>query len=69
MPPFSNEPDYTPPTISEGEMVAQYQRLFATELRKWWSFDNGQNHTHSYHSREDFIRDKLPELIREIVKS
>lgn len=36
---------------------------FANELRKWWSFDDGQQHTHSWHSREDFIKDKLPSLI------
>lgn len=36
---------------------------FATELRKWWSFDDGQMHTHSWHSREDFIKDKLPQLL------
>lgn len=37
---------------------------FAVELRKWWSFDDGQMHTHSWHSREDFIEKKLPELLR-----
>lgn len=37
---------------------------FASELRKWWSFDGGQMHTHSWHSREDFIEKKLPELLR-----
>lgn len=36
---------------------------FAEELRKWWSFDDGQIHTHSWHSREDFIKIKLPELL------
>lgn len=38
--------------------------LFANELRKWWSFDDRQMHTHSWHSREDFIERKLPELLR-----
>lgn len=37
---------------------------FAEELRKWWSFSDGQMHTHSWHSREDFIERKLPELLR-----
>lgn len=36
---------------------------FATELRKWWSFDENQQHTHNWHSREDFIEQKLPQLI------
>lgn len=36
---------------------------FATELRKWWSFDDGQMHTHSWHSREDFIEGRMRELI------
>lgn len=35
---------------------------FANELRKWWSFDDHQRHTHSWHSREDFIGNKLPSL-------
>jgi hypothetical protein len=38
-------------------------RDFADELRKWWSFDAGQRHTHSWHGREDFIAKKLPELL------
>jgi hypothetical protein len=37
--------------------------VFAQELRKWWSFDNGQQHTHSWHSREDFIEKRLPALL------
>jgi hypothetical protein len=36
---------------------------FAAELRKWWSFDDRQFHTHSWHAREDFIGQKLPELL------
>lgn len=36
---------------------------FAEELRKWWSFDDRQQHTHSWHAREDFIQQKLPELL------
>ena len=36
---------------------------FAAELRKWWSFDSGQHHTHSWHSREDFIDRELPKLL------
>lgn len=39
---------------------------FAAILRKWWSFDDRQLHTHSWHSREDFIEQKLPTLIDEI---
>lgn len=36
---------------------------FAEELRKWWSFDDRQRHSHSWHSREDFIQKKLPDLL------
>lgn len=39
---------------------------FAEELRKWWSFGDMQQHTHSWHSREDFIEKKLPELLSRI---
>lgn len=46
------------------EKHAQRVRDFATELRKWWSFDDRQQHTHSWHSREDFIEKKLPGLLR-----
>jgi hypothetical protein len=37
---------------------------FAEELRKWWSFDDRQQHTHSWHDRENFIEKKLPELLK-----
>ena len=40
---------------------------FANELRKWWSFDDGQMHTHSWHSREDFIKIKLPGMLSAVV--
>src|SRR5690606_11098639 len=43
-------------------------RAFATELRKWWSFDDRQCHTHSWHSREDFIEKKLPELLAAAIR-
>lgn len=36
---------------------------FVNELRKWWSFDDRQQHTHSWHSREDFIENVLPKLL------
>lgn len=39
---------------------------FADELRKWWRFDNEQQHTHSWHDREDFISQKLPAIIDQI---
>lgn len=41
----------------------QATRAFAEELRKWWRFDDRQQHTHSWHDREDFIEKKLPELL------
>jgi hypothetical protein len=36
---------------------------FAEILREHWSFDARQQHTHSWHSREDFIQDELPKLL------
>ena len=39
-------------------------QTFAEELRKWWSFDERQHHTHSWHDRENFIERKLPELLK-----
>ena len=42
-------------------------RDFAAELRQWWTFDNQQQHTHSWHSREDFIQKRLPALLAGIV--
>jgi len=41
----------------------EQEKMFAAELRKWWSFDDRQMHTHSWHSREDFIERKLPGLL------
>lgn len=38
-------------------------RSFYEELCKWWRFDEGQQHTHSWHDREDFARDALPGLL------
>jgi len=36
---------------------------FAEELRKWWSFNSMQVHTHTWHDRENFIEEKMRELI------
>lgn len=44
-------------------MPATPTSTFAWELRKWWSFDDRQQHTHSWHSREDFIERRLPEIL------
>jgi hypothetical protein len=35
-------------------------------LRAHWSFNDSQRHTHSWHDREDFIRDVLPVLLRAV---
>lgn len=45
------------------EVTEEMIREFANELRKWWSFSAEQRHTHSWHSREDFIEKKLPALL------
>jgi hypothetical protein len=39
---------------------------FAAELRKWWSFNDRQGHTHSWHCREDFINIVLPKLLERV---
>ena len=39
---------------------------FASELRKWWSFDDHERHTHSWHDREDFIEKRLPALLASV---
>lgn len=36
---------------------------FAAALRTYWSFDERQQHTNSWHSREDFIEKVLPDLL------
>lgn len=37
---------------------------FRKEIREWWSFNSAQRHTHSWHTREDFIK-RLPEILSE----
>lgn len=49
--------------------MTEQEKRFAAELRKWWSFDDGQMHTHSWHSREDFIERKLPELLSSVAQA
>lgn len=49
--------------------VERVTNKFADELRKWWSFDDRQIHTHSWHSREDFIERELPKLLRAAMRA
>ncbi len=51
--------------VREFDPVEDEKRLelFAEALRKWWSFDDHQQHTHSWHTREDFIEKMLPKLL------
>lgn len=42
---------------------------FAAELRKWWRFDDRQHHTHTWHTREDFIEQALPGLLTAALSS
>lgn len=44
-------------------LVAEAVASVARELRLWWSFDDRQQHTHSWHTREDFIERALPDLM------
>ena len=48
---FSNESD------------AKRLKEAAESIRKHWSFDEQQQHTHSWHDREDFIEKVLPGLL------
>ena len=54
-------------SIDQDAQGAMDAKSFAAELRKWWSFDDRQMHTHSWHSREDFIERKLPELLAMVI--
>ncbi len=49
--------------VGEVRMAETWTAEFAKELRKWWSFDGDQQHTHSWHNREDFIDTVLPKLL------
>ena len=40
---------------AECERLRSLLDAIPRELREWWSFDSHQFHTHSYHSREDYI--------------
>ncbi|MBN9601856.1 MAG: hypothetical protein J0G33_02885 [Afipia felis] len=48
-----------PPAPSVEVLIAK----FAESLRRYWSFDDRQRHTHTWHNREDFIAEVLPNLI------
>lgn len=37
---------------------------FRKQIREWWSFNSAQRHTHSWHTREDFLK-RLPEILSE----
>ncbi len=37
-------------------------------IRNYWRFDHGQQHTHTWHDREDFIRDHLVPLAARIAE-
>jgi hypothetical protein len=50
-------------------ILARAEVQFANELRKWWSFDDGQRHTHSWHDREDFIKKELPTLLCRLLEA
>lgn len=45
----------------------QSSREIAEAIRRAWSFDDGQRHTHSWHDREDFLDKKLPGLLDSLV--
>jgi hypothetical protein len=56
--------------IEEENMIPkEVINKFAEELRKWWSFDDRQIHTHTWHSREDFIVEVLPGLFATAMSS
>jgi hypothetical protein len=41
----------------ENERLQGVLNWVLADIRKWWSFSNSQQHTHSWHSREDFIEE------------
>lgn len=47
---------------AKNERLRELLEGIPAELREWWSFDQHQFHTHSYHSREDYI-DRLRKRI------
>lgn len=49
---------------AEPVAITEECRLFAEVLREWWSFSDQQQHTHSWHTREDFIERELPKLLK-----
>jgi len=60
-------PAQRPSERLSAEQLYRLREMFAVELRKYWSFNDGQRHTHTWHSREDFIEQKLPALVRAVV--
>lgn len=56
-------PDPAARLAVERERFEAAVHIVAAELRCWWSFDERQQHTHSWHTREDFIERRLPELL------
>lgn len=49
------------------KLVEYLSKELSRELRDWWSFDERQQHTHSWHTREDFI-ERLPKLLDTLLK-
>jgi len=60
--------DYAAQRLEAREVSEDTIEAFAKTLRQWWSFDDRQFHTHSWHSRETFIEQVLPELIQSALK-
>lgn len=48
--------------------MSDLEKDFADVLRSYWSFDEGQQHTHSWHDRENFIKKVLPGLLRDYAR-
>ncbi len=51
------------PQPGDCQTTARRMAKIVPELRKYWSFSDGQQHTHTWHSREDFIFKVLPDLL------
>lgn len=49
------------------ELSEHLASKLSAALREWWSFNEQQQHTHSWHTREDFI-EKLPAIIEDMLK-
>lgn len=49
--------------MTKESIIQQAVVELGTDLRKWWNFNDAQQHRHSWHDREDFIDKVLPKIL------